>query len=49
MVDIARNHNAATPTAAGPTMPPRAPLAVAVPDAARWPAAGRHSDRGKPP
>ena len=34
MVDIARNHDAATPTAAGPTMPPTVPLAVAVPDTA---------------
>ncbi|MEU7587838.1 DoxX family protein [Micromonospora sp. NPDC049230] len=43
MVDIARNHNAAT--AAGRTLPPTAPLAVAVPDmTARRPAAGRHSE-----
>ncbi|MGC5311549.1 DoxX family protein [Micromonospora zamorensis] len=43
MVDIARNHDATTPTAAGPTMPATVPLAVAVPDtAARRTADGQH-------
>ncbi|MEU7612520.1 DoxX family protein [Micromonospora sp. NPDC049204] len=50
MVDIARNHDGITPTAAGPTMPPTTPLAVAVPgSAARRTVDGRsYGDVGAP-